>query len=217
MVSLKNITKTYGSVYALRNISLEISDGEWVSVMGPSGSGKTTLLHIIGGLEKPSEGEALVHGYPLHSLEEEKLIIFRREVVGFVFQHFYLVPYLTALENVMLAQYFHSIPDAREALEILKQVGLEHRAQHLPSQLSGGEMQRVAFARAVVNQPKILLLDEPTGNLDAESEERIMELVKTFHKRGHTIIVATHDPHIGGMAERVILLEHGVLKEDSSL
>ena len=213
VIVLKDLTKDYnGKVRALDRVSLEIWPGEWVAVMGASGSGKTTLLNMIAALDQPTSGLLLVDGIDLLALTEEDRARFRREKVGLIFQQFHLVPYLTALENVMLAQYFHSMADEAEARSALVQVGLEERARHLPSELSGGEQQRVCIARALINQPKILLADEPTGNLDAENEEAITEIFRALHRAGHTLLVVTHDPQIGREADRIVELEHGRLR-----
>ncbi len=214
LLELKGVTKKYnGKVYALDNIDLSINRGQWASIMGPSGSGKTTLLNIISCLDKPSSGAVIVDGMNTGNLDPGELTRFRREVIGLVFQQFHLVPYLNALENVMLAQYFHSIADEEESKKALQRVGLEHRLHHMPSQLSGGEQQRVCIARALINEPKLILADEPTGNLDKENEEIVMELFRELHKDGHTIVVVTHDPEIGGMGQNIIRLDHGQLVE----
>ncbi|MBI2999481.1 MAG: ABC transporter ATP-binding protein [Deltaproteobacteria bacterium] len=210
LIVLRDVTKDYnGKVKALDRVSLEIYPGEWVAVMGASGSGKSTLLNMIAALDQPTSGLLSVDGIGLLSLSEEERARFRREKVGLIFQQFYLVLYLTALENVMLAQYFHSMADRDEARAALRQVKLEERTDFLPSQLSGGEQQRVCIARALINQPKIILADEPTGNLDARSEEVVMDIFHQLHRAGHTLLVVTHDPHIGEQADRVIELEHG--------
>src|SRR3989338_5124730 len=175
LISLKELTKEYnGKVRALDQVSIEVRQGEWVAVMGASGSGKTTLLNMIAALDRPTSGSLWVDGINLLSLEEEKRTRFRREKIGLIFQQFHLVPYLTALENVMLAQYYHSLVDRNDATEALERVGLGHRIGHLPSQLSGGEQQRVCIARALINQPAIVLADEPTGNLDEANEDIIL-------------------------------------------
>ncbi len=209
LISMVEVTKEYDGIKALDRVSLEILNGEWVAVMGPSGSGKSTLLNIIGGLDRPSSGIVRVTGTDLAALSPAELTRFRRETVGLIFQQFHLIPYLTALENVMLAQYFHSIEDEEEAKEALERVGLGDRLYHLPFQLSGGEQQRVCIARALINEPRIILADEPTGNLDAENEQVIMAIFKQLHRDGHTIVMVTHDPHIGELADRRIELEHG--------
>ena len=210
LIELVNLRKEYGAaVVALANVSFTVDRGEWIAVMGPSGSGKTTLLNMIGCLDSPTAGRVVIEGEDVSRFSKRDLANFRAEKVGFVFQQFHLIPYLTALENVLMAQYFHSMTDKQEALQVLGRVGLSHRAHHLPSELSGGEQQRVAIARALVNQPILLLADEPTGNLDAENEEIIMKLLRELHAEGHSIIMVTHDPVIGAMADRRIELEHG--------
>jgi len=156
--------------------------------MGPSGSGKTTLINILGGLDTTTSGRIVVNGQDITRLNESELVRYRAEKIGFVFQQFHLVPYLTALENVMLAQYFHSVTDESQAVEALKRVGLGDRLEHLPAKLSGGEQQRVAIARALINQPKLILADEPTGNLDEANEEIVINIFRELHKSGHTIL-----------------------------
>src|SRR6266700_2840607 len=170
--------------------------------MGPSGSGKTTLINILGGLDTLTSGHVVVDGVDLSKLSEGELVRYRAEKVGFVFQQFHLVPYLTALENVMLAQYFHSVTDEKQAEETLKRVGLGDRLTHLPAQLSGGEQQRVAIARALINQPKLILADEPTGNLDEANETIVIQIFRELHNAGHTILMVTHDPDIARQADR---------------
>lgn len=212
LISLHDLTKDYnGKVRALDRVDLEIYRGEWVAVMGASGSGKTTLLNMIAALDRPTSGSLRVDGEDILLYGEEEKVRHRREKVGLIFQQFHLVPYLTAVENVMLAQYFHSMADREEARAALRQVWLEERMDFLPSQLSGGEQQRVCIARALINQPKIILADEPTGNLDARSEEVVMEIFHRLHREGHTLLFVTHDPHIGGQADRIIELDHGRL------
>ncbi|OGO29586.1 MAG: GTPase [Chloroflexi bacterium RBG_16_54_11] len=209
MVRTIELSRIYAEVKALDGMNLEVARGEWVSVMGPSGSGKTTLLNILGGLDQPTSGRLEIDGTDVTHLPPKELARFRRETVGLVFQQFYLVLYLTALENVMLAQYFHSMADEAEARLALEAVGLGERLHHLPAQLSGGEQQRVCIARALINQPRILLADEPTGNLDAANEENVLDIFRRLHTEGHTLIVVTHDTHVGQIADRLVTLEHG--------
>ncbi len=212
LVEAREIVKAYnGKVRALDSVSFDVKRGEWVAIMGPSGSGKTSLLNLLGCLDRPTGGNLIIDGTDVADLSSAELTRFRRETVGIVFQQFYLVPYLTAVENVMLAQYFHSMADQEEARKALEVVGLGARLNHLPSQLSGGEQQRVCIARALINEPKILLADEPTGNLDKANEDIVMSLFKARHDEGYTIIMVTHDPDIGAMADRVIRLAHGQL------
>jgi putative ABC transport system ATP-binding protein len=215
-IEIEGLTKTYSaSLNALHHVSFTVEKGEWIAVMGPSGSGKSTLLNILGGLDAATSGRATLDGQEISGLSGNALARFRAEKIGFVFQQFHLVPYLTALENVMLAQYFHSLSDEREAAEALRRVGLGDRLRHLPSQLSGGEQQRVCVARALINQPNLILADEPTGNLDEVNETLVMDLLTELHREGHTIVLVTHDPEIGRMAERRIELHHGRLTEVS--
>src|ERR1022692_1790485 len=201
-VELENVTKAYDSgwaapVKALDRVSLIAEAGQWIAIMGPSGSGKTTLLNILGCLDQATHGVVRIDSVDTSTLTRAELARFRAETVGFVFQQFHLIPHLTALENVMLAQYFHSMTDEDEARRALDRVGLSDRARHLPSQLSGGEQQRVAIARALVNDPKIILADEPTGNLDATNEHIVLDLLAELHQQGRTILMVTHDEQVG--------------------
>ena len=215
-VVIDSLMKQYGTLRALNGVSFNIAAGEWVALMGPSGSGKTTLINILGGLDALTSGRVVVDGVELAKLGENQLVRYRAEKIGFVFQQFHLVPYLNALENVMLAQYFHSTTDEQEAAEALKRVGLGERLAHLPTQLSGGEQQRVAIARALINQPKLILADEPTGNLDEGNEQVVINLFRELHKSGHTILMVTHDPDIARQADRRIELAHGHLSFDTA-
>ncbi len=215
LVKVEGLSRRFGALRALDDLNLSISPGEWVAVTGPSGSGKTTLLNILSGLDRPSDGQVRVGGVDLAGLSARELSRYRQQTVGLVFQQFHLIPYLTALENVMLAQYVHSMTDQGEAEEALRRVGLEERMSHLPSQLSGGEQQRVCIARALINQPPLILADEPTGNLDAVNEAVVMSLLADLHQRGHTLILVTHDPSIAARAGREIRLEHGRLASAS--
>jgi putative ABC transport system ATP-binding protein len=210
-VQVEGLTKQFGNVRALDGVSFEVAAGEWVAIMGPSGSGKTTLVNILGGLDSPSGGRVWVGGTEMSRLDESGLTRFRAEKVGFIFQQFHMVPYLTAVENVMLAQYFHSMTDEKEARLALQRVGLGDRLEHRPSQLSGGEQQRVAVARALINHPTLILADEPTGNLDETNEEIVIQLFHELHSEGHTIVMVTHDPSMGRRADRRIQLAHGRL------
>ena len=211
LVEVENLEKRFGEVRALDRVSFAIDAGEWIAIMGPSGSGKTSLINILGGLDQPTGGRVVVDGQDISHLSERELTRYRSEKIGFVFQQFHLVPYLTAVENVMLAQYFHSITDEKEAAEALNRVGLGDRLSHVPAQLSGGEQQRVAIARALINHPKLILADEPTGNLDEANEAVILELLRELHAAGHTILVVTHSQAIGNLADRRVELEHGRL------
>ena len=217
MIRLNQVSKLYsakaggagGVIRALDDFSLRVERGEWIAVMGPSGSGKSTLVNLIGCLDSPSSGEIFLDGENVAGLNGNELTRVRAEKIGFVFQQFHLIPYLTAVENVMLAQYFHSMTDEQEALEALARVGLRERAHHLPAQLSGGEQQRVCIARALINDPKIILADEPTGNLDAANEEIVLRLLRDLHKQGRTIVMVTHDPIVARLGDRRIELHHG--------
>ncbi|MCB2141404.1 ABC transporter ATP-binding protein [bacterium] len=200
-------------VKALDQVSLEVRRGEWLTVMGPSGSGKTTLLNILDGLDKPTAGHVRVFDTDVTRLTQDDAAVFRRENLGLVFQQFHLMPYLTALENVVLAQYYHSMVDRRQAMEFLASVEMADRANHLPSQLSGGEQQRVCIARALINDPCLILADEPTGNLDEKNEEKVLEIFHQLHREGKTLIVVTHDRSVADLAERTIHLQHGRLVE----
>jgi putative ABC transport system ATP-binding protein len=211
LVQVEQIEKRFGDVRALDRVSFEVEAGEWISIMGPSGSGKTSLINILGGLDHPTAGRISVDGLEIADLGERELTRYRADKIGFVFQQFHLVPYLTALENVMLAQYFHSITDEKDAAEALRRVGLGDRLDHVPLALSGGEQQRVAIARALINQPKLILADEPTGNLDEANEAVVLNLFHELHDAGHTILVVTHSQAIGNLADRRIELEHGRL------
>ena len=211
-IELKNVSRIYKSnveVCALNDVSLSVASGEWLAIMGPSGSGKSTLVNLLGCLDQPTSGEIWIHGTNVSKMSPAELNRFRAEKIGFIFQQFHLIPYLTALENVMLAQYFHSMTDKAEALAALDHVGLKDRAGHLPSQLSGGEQQRVCIARALINDPHIILADEPTGNLDAQNEEIVLRKLREMHAQGRTIIMVTHDPVVARLADRRLELHHG--------
>jgi putative ABC transport system ATP-binding protein len=216
VVQVEGLGKHFGNVRALDGVSFTVEAGEWIAIMGPSGSGKTTLINILGGLDTPTSGQAVVDGTDVARLDEAGLTRFRAEKIGFIFQQFHLVPYLTAVENVMLAQYFHSTTDEKEARAALERVGLGDRIDHLPAQLSGGEQQRVAVARALINHPKLILADEPTGNLDEANEETVIRLLRELHTEGHTILMVTHAPSIGQLADRRIELAHGRIAQITS-
>jgi len=211
LLTLDHISKIYGSLRAVDDLSLTVPEGEWLSIVGSSGSGKTTLMNIIGCMDSPSKGSVSLQGRKLEDLNAGQLADVRKNVIGLVFQKFYLVPHLTAVENVMVAQYYHSVVDEAQAMDALDRVGLKDRAHHLPSQLSGGEQQRVCVARALINCPKLLLADEPTGNLDEKNEQIVLDLFKQLHNQGTTIIVVTHDSLVAQCANREIMLNHGVL------
>ena len=187
ILELKDVSKIYGDLHALSHINLTVNEGEWLSIMGPSGSGKTTMLNIIGCMDTPSEGSVVLDGADISRETAANLTKIRRDKIGLIFQQFHLISYLSALENVMVAQYYHSMPDEKEAMEALEKVGLGQRAHHLPTQLSGGEQQRVCIARALINSPRILLGDEPTGNLDEENERIVVDIFHRLHDEGVTL------------------------------
>ncbi|EAL8841064.1 ABC transporter ATP-binding protein, partial [Campylobacter coli] len=209
---IKNLSKEFGKVKALDNINLNIYKGEWLAIMGPSGSGKSTLLNILSLMDDPSSGKYILDNEDLEQINEEQKITLRREKIGLIFQQFHLIPYLSALENVMLSQYYHSSVDEEDAKAVLEKVGLSHRLSHLPSQLSGGEQQRVCIARALINNPEILLADEPTGNLDEANEKIVLQTLQKLKNEGKTIVLITHNPELAKFADRTLILQHGVLK-----
>lgn len=222
VIELQKVEKVYNEgkeneLKVLKGIDLKIKEGEYASIIGPSGSGKSTLMHIMGCLDRPTRGTVLIDGQDVSKLSDEQLAKIRREKIGFIFQQFYLIPVLNALENVKvpmnLNNYKHIDKDAR-AKELLTQVGLSHRMYNFPNQLSGGEMQRVAIARALANNPKIILADEPTGNLDTKRGEEIINLLEKLNKEGRTIIIVTHDLSIAKRAERRIMIKDGVLVKE---
>ena len=217
ILKLVDVSKIYGELKALDKINLSVEKGEWISIMGPSGSGKTTMMNIIGAMDKPSLGEVILDGEDIAKKSPKELTVIRRDKIGLIFQQFHLVNYLSALENVMMSQYYHSMPDAQEAMEALAAVGLADRAKHLPNQLSGGEQQRVCIARALINHPAILLADEPTGNLDEKNEYIVLDIFEKLHNAGSTIIVVTHDPEVGEESERMITLEHGKITKEEKM
>lgn len=221
LMEIKNLSKTYESgdegVMALADVNFNIERGEFISVMGPSGSGKSTLLTILGGLNHPTNGEVTVDEIPIYKLPLEKLADFRREYLGFIFQSFQLIPYLTVIENVMLPL---SITDRsnrdqlKMAEEILDRIGLKGKERRLPDQLSGGEQERVAIARSLVNSPPILMADEPTGNLDSKTGKEIMDLFKTLNDEGQTIVMVTHNPENAAFSTRTISLKDGRVEQN---
>ncbi|GAA3885458.1 MULTISPECIES: ABC transporter ATP-binding protein [Gibbsiella] len=209
VIETRHLFKRFGQVTALDDINLHIQRGEFVAIMGASGSGKTTLMNILTCLDTATSGQVFLDGTDAATLDEEGRRRFRAEKIGLVFQQFHLIPFLNALENVMLAQHYHSVTDEAAAKAVLAQVGLEHRMTHLPSQLSGGEQQRVCIARALVNEPPVIFADEPTGNLDEENEQRVLDVLKALHRQGRTIVMVTHNPALGEFADRIIRLQHG--------
>lgn len=212
LIKINNLNKEFGKVKALNNINLSVYEGEWLAIMGPSGSGKSTLLNILSLMDTPSSGEYILDNENLEQMDEEQKITLRREKIGLVFQQFHLIPYLNALENVMLSQYYHSSVDEEDAKMVLEKVGLSHRLTHLPSQLSGGEQQRVCIARVLINNPELLLADEPTGNLDEANEQIVLQTLQKLKNEGKTIVLITHNPDLAKFADRTLILQHGVLK-----
>lgn len=225
LIKVQDLTKVYPmgevEVRALRGVSINIKQGEWVTIMGPSGSGKSTLMHIIGCLDTPTDGSYLLNNVNVGEMDDDQLASIRNREIGFVFQTFNLLSRATALKQVMLPlQYSRNgariAPAERRkrAVEVLKKVGLGNRLQHRPTELSGGQQQRVAIARALVNNPKILMVDEPTGNLDSVSGHEIMDIFHRLHEEGITVVMVTHDTEIASEAERVIhLFDGGIRKE----
>lgn len=209
VIQTVHLSKRFGAVTALDDVNITVARGEFVAIMGSSGSGKTTLMNILTCLDTPSEGQVLLNGTDAAALDEEARRAFRARTIGLVFQQFHLLPYLTACENVMLAQYYHSVTDKAAALAALERVGLAHRSDHLPKQLSGGEQQRVCIARALINEPEILFADEPTGNLDAENEQTVLRIFAELHAQNRTIVMVTHNPDLGAKTDRIIRLQHG--------
>lgn len=212
VINIKHLNKSFGGVKALQDINLSVPQGQWLAIMGPSGSGKTSLLNILSLMDEQSSGEYLLDGVSVKMLSEEDKIKIRREKIGLIFQQFHLIPYLNALENVMLAQYYHSSVDEEDAKAVLEKVGLSHRLKHLPSELSGGEQQRLCIARALINNPELLLADEPTGNLDEANEQIVLELLKTLKNEGKTIVLITHNEALAKQADTMLILKHGVMQ-----
>lgn len=220
LVEIRNLSKVYvrgkQKLEVLHHINLDIAQGDFLALMGPSGSGKTTLVNLIGCLDRPTNGIVRVNGEDISGFSRRQLTRFRAEHIGLVFQQFHLIAYLTALENVMLAQHFHSLADEGEAKAALDYVGLGDRVNHLPGQLSGGEQQRVSIARALINDPSIILADEPTGNLDEANEAIVLGLLQGAHRAGKTILMVTHDPAIVRHATRCLQLRHGRIEDSNA-
>ncbi len=220
MIELKRIEKKYRrgaeDVRALRGIDLRIGKEELLAITGPSGAGKTTLLHILGCLDQPTSGEVLIDGVDASRLPEAKLVKLRRDKIGFVFQQFYLIPGLSVFDNIALPLLFSKKPATPEKVtRLAEMVGLEHRLNHTPSQLSGGEMQRTAIARGLVNEPEILLADEPTGNLDSENSDKIFGILRSLRNNGLTIIMITHNTDLAARANRTVHIKDGLVHTES--
>jgi putative ABC transport system ATP-binding protein len=222
VIVTKDLSKTYGKgnlqVHALRKTDIIIRKGDYIAIMGPSGSGKSTLMNLIGCLDKPTTGKLYIDKTDVYSLKENNLAKIRREKIGFIFQKYNLIPTLTALENVTLSMGFAGVNSKireKRARKLLDMVGLSHRINHKPSELSGGEQQRVAISRALGNNPSIILGDEPTGNVDTKSGSTIMDILENINNKGETVIVVTHDPNIAKRAKRILKIEDGVVSEEN--
>ena len=215
LLELDHISKIYGDLHAVDDLSLTVPQGQWLAIVGSSGSGKTTLMNMIGCMDTPSKGSVKLEGRKLEDLNATQLADVRKNLIGLVFQKFYLVPHLTAVENVMVAQYYHSVVDEKQAMEALEKVGLKDRAHHLPGQLSGGEQQRVAIARALINNPSTIIADEPTGNLDPARSLEIMRLLERINQLGTTMVVVTHEKDlVNQFKKRVVTLDQGLITSD---
>jgi putative ABC transport system ATP-binding protein len=225
MMQLEQVTKVYEqgrrSVQAVRGVSMRVETGEFVSIMGPSGSGKSTLLHLLGALDTPTTGRALFHGRDLQTMSDRERSLLRRNRIGFVFQFFNLLPTLTGVENVALPLLLageRRTEARRRALASLERVGLSDRAEHFPEEMSGGEMQRVAVARALVGEPEAILCDEPTGNLDSANSKEILKLLRSLPEVGRrAVVVVTHDPHAAAHGDRLIHIRDGVIESEKSM
>ena len=223
ILKVENLNKTYGKgvnkVEALKTVNLSIEKGEFVSIVGASGSGKSTLLHLLGGLDRPTGGKVIIDGESIYDYKEEKLAIFRRRKIGFVFQFFNLIPVLNVEENISLPALLDNDKlDSTYLEEITKLLGLEKRKNHLPSELSGGQQQRVSIGRALANKPSIILADEPTGNLDSKNSKEVMELLKLSAKKyNQTLILITHDINLAAMSDRIITIQDGEIVSDKRL
>ena len=220
ILEVTNLSKTYGTgetqVKALDNVSLSVESGEFVAIIGPSGSGKSTLLHILGGVDVPTSGSVVINGVDISNLDETALAIFRRRQIGLIYQFYNLIPILTVKENLTLPLLLDGRkPDERVVDDLLKTLGLTERVNHLPNQLSGGQQQRVSIGRALINNPALMLADEPTGNLDSENSREIVSLLRKFNKENNqTVIIITHDERIAMSADRVISIEDGKITRD---
>lgn len=224
LIEIRDLSKVYTlggePLYALNGVNLTVEEGEYIAIMGTSGSGKSTMMNIIGCLDKPSSGQYLLSGTPVQDLSEDELAVVRNSTIGFVFQQFNLLPRMSALKNVMLPLTYAGAPRQKRlerAQEVLKMVGLADRMDHKPTQLSGGQQQRVSIARALANEPKILLADEPTGNLDSNMAQEIMTLINNLVSSGMTVVLVTHDPETARHARRVVRLKDGKIISDERL
>jgi putative ABC transport system ATP-binding protein len=222
LIQTQDLVKTYHTngveVNALRGVNLQVTHDEFVAVMGPSGCGKSTLLHLLGGLDQPTSGEIVVAGHQIDALSETTRAVLRRETIGFVFQAYNLIPNLSVADNIELPGFLAGLSYAeieRRRTELLEALGLTDKSRAFPGELSGGEKQRVAIARALINQPVVLLVDEPTGNLDSRSGAEVMDLLRNFHNAGQTILLVTHDPKIASNADRVLFMRDGQLVNEA--
>jgi putative ABC transport system ATP-binding protein len=224
MITLHNIRRTYHigghTIHALDQIDLEIQAGEFVAVMGRSGSGKSTLLNMLGCMDRPDAGRYDLQGQEVSAMDDDALSLVRNRYMGFIFQSFHLLPRLTALENVLLPRRYHELGlreiDRQRAGELLQRVDLDDRANHRPNELSGGQRQRVAIARALINQPRVVLADEPTGNLDSRTSDAIMDLLQELNQEGQTIVMVTHEPDIANFATRQIFMQDGRIHSEAA-
>ena len=223
IIVTKDLSKTYGKgelqVHALRKTTISIKQGDYIAIVGPSGSGKSTLMNLIGCLDKPSTGKLFIDDTDVYTLKEDQLAKIRREKIGFIFQKYNLIPTLTALENLTLSMGFAGVDSKtriKKAKHLLDMVDLSHRIKHKPSELSGGEQQRVAIARSLANNPSIILGDEPTGNVDTKSGNKIMDILENINKQGETVIVVTHDPTIAKRARRILEIHDGIVSEENA-
>lgn len=220
ILEVKNLSKTYGKgdtmVKALDNVSFSVEQGEFIAIIGPSGSGKSTLLHILGGVDTPTSGNVIINNKDISTLDENALAIFRRRQIGLIYQFYNLIPILTVEENLTLPLLLDGRkPDQRQIDSLVEKLGLSHRLTHLPNQLSGGQQQRVSIGRALVNNPALMLADEPTGNLDSENSKEIVALLRHFNQAlNQTVIIITHDEKIALAADRVISIEDGKITRD---
>ncbi|MBR6404456.1 MAG: ABC transporter ATP-binding protein [Eubacterium sp.] len=221
ILEIKNLCKVYGKgetkVEALKNVSFDVEQGEFIAIVGPSGSGKSTLLHILGGVDTPTSGEAIIAGTDISKLDQTKLAIFRRRQIGLIYQFYNLIPILNVEENMTLPILLDGKkPDKKLLKDLVEKLGLKERLKHLPNQLSGGQQQRVSIGRALMNHPALLLADEPTGNLDTENSKEIISLLRKFNRESNqTVIIITHDDRIALSADRVITIEDGKITRDS--
>ena len=213
IVSATDLSKNFGTLQVVKAVSLSVKKGEFISIVGKSGSGKTTLLSLLSGLERPSAGRVTINGTEITDSSENELALFRRRMVGFIFQSFHLIPTLSAWENVALPLFPEKMPAEKRrerALELLRQMEMDHRAGHRPAALSGGEKQRVAIARALINNPKVVFADEPTGNLDSATSETIMDILKRLHaNNGLSVVMVTHDLDLAETSDRIVRMQDG--------